>query len=59
MIEKKEELKRQVSGLQICKEETGRMKRSVKGGKAKEKSREQNSEIRQHSEQSEYKEDFF
>jgi len=58
-IETKEEWKRQLSGLQICKEGTGRMKRGVKGRKAKEKSREQNSELRPHLEQSKDKEDFF
>jgi len=39
-IETKEEWKRKLNNLQICKEGTGRMKRSVKGRKAKEKNRE-------------------
>ena len=57
-IEKKEEWKKQLSGLQICKEEKSRMKRNKKGRKAKEKNEEQNSEIRQHSKQSKDKEEF-
>ena len=59
LIEKKEEWKRELSGLHICREEIGRMKRRVKGRKAKEKCRQHNSEIKQHSEQSEHKEDIF
>ena len=53
MIEKKEEWKKKLCRLQIFKEEKGRMKRNMKGRKAIEKSKEHNSEIRQHSEQSE------
>ena len=59
MIEKEEAWKRQFSNLQICEGEEGRMERSVKGWKAKEKSREQNFEIRQHSDKSEDKAEFF
>ena len=58
MIEKHEEWKKKLSGLQICKKKRGRMKRNMQGRKAKEKNKEQNLEIRQHSEQCEDKEDF-
>jgi hypothetical protein len=58
LIEKHEEWKKQLSGLQICKKKRGRMKKNMQGRKAKEKNKEHNLEIRQHSKQCEDKEDF-
>jgi hypothetical protein len=58
LIEKHEEWKKQLSGLQICKKKRGRMKRNMQGRKDKEKNKEHILEIKQHSEQCEDKDEF-